>query len=368
MRASLPGAAGEIMKFAIKLLLKVIATILIIAGGGLLFLTLTAYSPEPQEEAITLFDRANESFTPQTLQITNWNIGYAGLGAESDFIMDGGVTSKVSSIDIVNNNLKGIEDFLLHQESDVYFIQELDRNSARSWNVEQANILDAAFPDYSAWFSYNHKAIFVPFPPTDPMGRTEAGLTTMTRYIPNETPERHQLPGDYSWPTNTVHLKRCAMITRIPSSTKGKDWCLINIHLSAYGDGTLRSQQLGYLKDWMMKLYGEGHYVVIGGDWNSLPPGIELDQFGTYTTPEELLFWIQRIPDDWTPAGWLWGNDPQNPTNRTLEKPFVRGENLESIIDGFVISPNVEIIDIQGWDLAFQNSDHNPITITVSEK
>lgn len=353
------------MKRVVKILLIVLAVLILIPAGGLLFLTLAAYDPPPQEAALNFSPGASSDFAPETLRILTWNLGYAGLDKNSDFILDGGVTSRPPNRETVEANLKAIGDFLTFQDSDVYFLQEVDKASSRTWKIDQTAFLKEKFPGFSGWYGRNYKAPFVPFPPKDPIGTTDSGIVTLTRFAPKDIPGRHQLPGEYSWPVRTVHLKRCAVITRIPTPEPGKDWCLINVHLSAYGDGSLRAQQLGYIKEWMVELYEEGHYVVLGGDWNSLFPGIHRDHFTPFTTPEELTTWIQRIPEGWTPADWRWCFDPQVATNRSLEKSFVRGENLETIIDGFLVSPNIEVKEIQGFDLAFESSDHNPLAITL---
>ncbi len=357
------------MKLYVKIPLFAVITLLILAGAGLLFLTLAAYRPPDTEEAVLINAPAETAlFGPEVLRIIDWNIGYAGLGGESDFILDGGVTSKPDSPETVEENLQAIGDFLKHQDGDVYFLQEVDKKSTRTDRLDQTAYLRDIFEEYHVWYARNYKAVFVPFPPSDPMGAMDSGLLTLSRFTPEETPRRHQLPGQYSWPVNTVHLKRCALITRIPSPDPDRQWCLINIHLSAYDDGTLRSEQLGFLKEWILSLYEEGHYVVVGGDWNSLFPGIELHHFAPSTTPPELLAWIQKIPQGWSPRDWQWVYDEKTPTNRTLEKPFVRGENLESIIDGFLVSPNVLVEEVQGFDLRFQNSDHNPVAVTLKIK
>jgi endonuclease/exonuclease/phosphatase family metal-dependent hydrolase len=45
--------------------------------------------------------------------------------------------------------------------------------------------------------------------------------------------------------------------------------------------------------------------------------------------------------------------------------PYVKGETFETVIDGFLISPNLEIIKTKTHDLGFKNSDHNPVTVTL---
>lgn len=44
-----------------------------------------------------------------------------------------------------------------------------------------------------------------------------------------------------------------------------------------------------------------------------------------------------------------------------FEGPYVRGENFTTVIDGFVLSPNVRAENVRMRDLDFQFSDHQPV-------
>ena len=356
MEKSLAGIRGT-MKKGTKITFIILIVIILIPLGGLLFLTLAAYDPPPQEAAIAPGSSNSLEFTPETLRILTWNIGSAALNKNDGPPSDGETTGKSPNGETVKANLKDIGDFLSHQDGDVYFIQEVDRASSQTWKIDQARLLQTLFPDYSNWYSRNHKALFIPFPLLNPIAAVDSGILTLSRFTPRKQAVRHQLPGEYPWPIRTIHLKQCALIIRIPSPEAGRDWCLINIHLSAYKDGSLRAQQLSYLKKWMVELYEAKHFVVLGGAWNSFP------------TQKELPKWIRKVPQGWTPEGWQWGFDPKIPPHRFLGKPLPRGEeNLETIIHGFLVSPNIEIKEIQGFDLAFKNSEHNPLAITLTRR
>lgn len=335
----------------------------------LLTISLTAYRPSeilPLEnigESPLLYETI-----PQELTITSWNIGYGGLGFESDFVLDGGKMGKPESRDQVEKNLKGIAETLDSFNSDILLLQEVDTKSNRSFGINQVERITALRPGYHAWFARNYKALFIPYPLNSPLGRVNSGILTLSRFSA-ESSQRLQLPGNYSWPVKLFYPVRCAQVTRFPAESGERDWYIINVHLSAYDKGgNLRIQQLKYLRELMLKLYNEGHYVIAGGDWNSLFPGSDLKDFGEYTTGEDDLFWIQSIPESWTPEGWQWGIDSSIATCRTLEKPYVKGENLNVVIDGFLLSPNLELKGVKGLDLNFQNSDHNPVTLTVKTK
>jgi hypothetical protein len=47
---------------------------------------------------------------------------------------------------------------------------------------------------------------------------------------------------------------------------------------------------------------------------------------------------------------------------------YKEGVNFLSVIDGFLVSPNVEIKQVKGYDLKFKNSDHNPVKIWLKLK
>ena len=76
--------------------MKIIYIILaLLAGAFLAFLIISAileHKPAPQEEAIhyPALKPLAENNIPDSLKIMTWNIGYAGLGENMTFFMDGG--------------------------------------------------------------------------------------------------------------------------------------------------------------------------------------------------------------------------------------------------------------------------------------
>ena len=67
-------------------------------------------------------------------------------------------------------------------------------------------------------------------------------------------------------------------------------------------------------------------------------------------------------------AGWQCLMDTTLPSCRSLDQPLV-GADTESfqyyLIDGFIVSEGVEILNLQTQDLGFVNSDHNPVVLDV---
>ncbi len=331
----------------------------------LLFFVLTEYRPKASESVAPAYTTPVSESSPGGLRIFSWNTGYFGLDQKMDFFLEGGKTTARSPLETQRNSIESVIQTVGKQEPDICFFQEVDRDSHRSFGIDQLHALYSGLGGYNTYFALNYKSPFVPVPLKAPMGGVQSGLAVFSKFA-IDSAERLQLPGEFSWPVRIFHLKRCALVTRMASPVEGKDWYLINVHLSAYDDGGMRKQQLDFLKTLLTDIYAQGHYVVVGGDWNSIFPGLSKDHFGEYTTDEEDLFWLQKIPGNWTPDGWQWCYDAEVPTARSLEQPYKAGENFTCIIDGFLVSPNLRVDEVRGFDLGFKNSDHNPVALTVS--
>jgi len=358
-----------------RITLPVIFLIILIPATGFLLFLLSArifeYRPEPIEETqmIQSDNTDLQAVIPidSKLSIFDWNIGYGGLDAGSDFVLDGGTQSLPESLFQVEENIRGIADLVDAQKADFYFFQEVDLYSKRSYRMDQAEILSSLKLNHDSRFALNFKVFFIPYPLRHPIGRVKSGLLNLSRFKVSES-RRHQLPGSYSWPTRLFMLRRCINVSKYETAIPGQSLYLANVHLSAYDDGGMRKEQLAYIREWMMALYTEGNYVVLGGDWNSLFPEVGFDDFAPYTTTVEDLYWIQRIPENWTPEKWRWGWDPEIPSCRTLEQPYAPDENFRTIIDGYLVSPNVRIERVRTLDENFTYSDHNPVKIDFKLK
>jgi len=98
----------------------------------LLFFTVGAYNPPLELTLLPEHDSSAGSSQPQELTLLTWNLGYAGLDQHTDFFMDGGRMSHPRSKRAVQENFEAIKLFLLSHNADIYFLQEVDRSSART--------------------------------------------------------------------------------------------------------------------------------------------------------------------------------------------------------------------------------------------
>ncbi len=333
-----------------------IVVILMVIFGFIIFFEITMYRPPKVQEIKVLREIEGEEFRTE-FSILTWNIGYGGLGKSADFFMSGGKRSKPASKKIVKENINAVLSFI--QNFDCVLLQEVDLMSSRTYKINEVELFSRL--PYFSYFAMNYNVKFVPVPLFSPIGRVKSGIMTLSRFRPYKV-ERYSLPGDLEWPRKLFELKRAFLLARY--RVDSHDLLILNLHLSAFDNGKLRMKELEYLKNFILNEYERGNYIIVGGDWNLIMPGLSKKHF-QFTTAEKYLRNYLEFPLNWTPPEWQWAFDSNTPTNRSNEKPFVKGENFLTVIDGFLTSPNIEIISVKGIDLEFENSDHNPVQLKI---
>jgi len=340
---------------------------------ALIYGTLTDFKPDEVIELQLDSSSDEKIITDSVLTFANWNVGYSGLGAESNFFYDSGgfLTSKGKMIRAprknVEKNLAGVLNFIQKNKADFYLFQEVDRKSKRSYHTNTHAKYAEQLPNYASTFAVNYKSARVPLPVLEfwrVMGKMDSGLGTYSRYQPTKA-TRYQFPGSYGWPDRIFHLDRCFAVHRYPTAS-GQELVVINTHNSAYDDGTMKAQQMEYLKKYIESEYNKNNYVIIGGDWNQCPPGVKFDMFKSIEAGEG--YTQVNIKEDYLPRGWTWAYDTNVATNRKLTDSYKKGETFTTLIDFYLLSPNVEVVEVQGVDQDFQFSDHQPIMLKAKLK
>lgn len=348
-------------KLIFRLLGTLLTLVLLVLVALITFLSVTEYKPADTETAAfaDTQKQAPKASSSQVFTVYTWNTGYGGLGEESDFFMDGGEMVDPPSQETVEKNMEGIRSFLQSSPADAWLLQEVDIRSSRTGSVNQyAAYLDAL--DGSGTFAYNYKCPFVPIP-VPPMGRVESGIATYTSVLTNENAQRISLPCPFEWPVRSANIKRCMLLTRIPLEGTDRELVLINFHLEAYDDGEGKAAQTRQLMYLLQQEFEKGNYVVAGGDFNQSFPGA-LESY-PITDPEK---WTPGILEESIlPEGWSFAYDLSTPTCRLLDQPL--SEDCQRyVIDGFILSPNVQPVSVRTVDLQFQYSDHNPVCLTFT--
>lgn len=343
-------------KLWLKILLGIVAAILAVVIGLVVYLTVTEYRPRDVQDAEWIYTSGDAAWGRE-LTVYTWNIGYAGLDANTDFFMDGGSTVNPSK-DAVTENLAAISDFIASHEADAWLLQEVDVHSKRTGYVNELEAIADGFAGNYA-MAYNYKCDYVPFPlPT--IGKVESGIATFASGRMMGSPQRIALPCPFSWPVSTANLKRCLLVTRMSVAGSDKEVVLVNLHLEAYDDGEGKIAQTNMLMNFLQAEYEKGNYVIAGGDFNQVFP--------------ETLESFPLREDSWTPGvleenalptGFSYAFDGAGATCRLLNRPYDADSQLY-VLDGFIVSPNVRIEQVQTQRLDFAHSDHNPVRLDVT--
>lgn len=355
----------------LKTFLIVIAVLIGLAGLLLLLATVTDWRPDKPEPAEVKGNAPVIQISDSVLTILSWNLGYFGLGKDCDFFYDGGRMTRPTKPEYLQYSGNALNYLGQSKEIDFYFFQEVDMDSRRSYYDDQVARLREAFPGMESAVALNYLVSFVPVPFNNPLGKVKSGLLSFSSWHSEEN-TRYPFPGGYSWPVRLFQLDRCFLLSRI-ALPGGKELILINTHNEAFDNGEQRKQQIAVLKNLMLAEYKKGNYVVTGGDWNMNPVGFSpTDLPSNFSSGEnELIFRsgdISRIIEpqferDFSPPDWKWVYDPEIPSNRDVDEPYTKGKTPTTIIDFFVVSPNVSVEKISTQDLGFAWSDHQPVVM-----
>ena len=189
---------------------------------------------------------------------------------------------------------------------------------------------------------------------------------TLSSY-PVQSATRVQLPCPFKWPVRVANLKRCLSIHRIPVNGTERELVVINLHLEAFDSGEGKIAQTKALAELMNKELEKDNYIIVGGDFNQIFSTEDASLFphqeGKWTMGEL----DESIFDD----SFVFLMDETTPSCRSLDQAYV-GANKETfqyyLVDGFIVSNNLTVLNCETKDFGFVNSDHNPVLLRVRLK
>ncbi len=352
--------AGKIIGIAAAVCVAAFAALLV-------FLTAAEYRPAAVE-SVGITEGAGGSEKKDTpgpgteLTVVSWNAGYGALGDNADFFMDGGHMVVSADRERVNANLGGIADRLGELDADVVFLQEVDEDSARSHGIDEVSFFRSRFGEMDSAFAPNFRAKFVPYP-LPPIGRVSSGILTFSDFG-IRTAERLRLPCPFKWPVRLANLKRCLLVTRIPAGEDGRELVLVNLHLEAYDDGEGKIEQTRMLKEFLQEEASKGSYVIAGGDFNQSFSSVDIS---AYEAQEGK--WAPGLIDTGEfGEDWQFLMDAETPSCRSLDQPYAGADRASFqyyVIDGFIVSANIEVESFGVLDEAFRCTDHNPAVMKI---
>lgn len=343
---------------------SLLGTIVLLFGIFLIYASATTLKVKDRERMKVHGNLETAFDASVSHDILSWNIGYCGLDEYNDFYMDGGKNSLARSPKAVKQNLNAIKNKISELDPDLFFIQEIDVDSHRSYNINELKsfrkTFDAEHYEYS--FASNFKAGFIPVPLSEPLGSVYSGIATYSKYHSTEA-TRIQLPIPFKWPVNLLNLKRCLLVNRLPIQGSNKELVLVNLHLEAYSDNAGKIKQLKMLMKIFESEVAKGNYVIAGGDFNQTFSNIDLEKYDHYKDWVPPIIDVTKYPDS------QFVMDDSVPTCRSLNKPYHNTDiekHVHYMLDGFVLSNNIQVNSCETLDLGFVNTDHNPVKLNFT--
>jgi len=346
----------------IKKIIKIFITVIIflITLAGLFFLSVFATQQKPQKiEDINIRHTQKPPYllaTKPFYTVVTWDIGFATKGAGVDFYFEGGTTS-YPPLDSVTQWFSGIENHLTAMDDvDFILIQEVDRLSRRSYNMDQRRNIDTLFPHHARCFTNNHNVSFIPVPLRQPYGEISAGMTTVSATYPLES-TRHAFEKRGNFFKKPFMEDLCC-ISNHYRLRNGKSLIVINV----YNPPSLKAAEKQRLTQSVVALmvteYEKGNYVMAGGHWGVTPLTASDADF---PIPDTTFFNRNRFLSDFLPSEWELCFDPSHPTARSMSAPYQPDSTPVSITDFFIVSPNIRVIETKTIPLEFQYSPHHPV-------
>ena len=204
-----------------------------------------------------------------TLTVVTYNIGYLS-----------GMTNNrpvVRSRALYKENMDAAAALLRHLDPDVVGFQEIDFGAARSFDVQQADVLARRLSYRAAAEAVNWDERYVPFPyglPSVNFGRIVSGQSVLSRF-PIASHERVVLARPpLPFYRDALYLDRLAQVVRLEVPRPGgttTPLVVINVHLEAFDAGT-REREIRTVRRLYDEYAATGAPVLLIGDFNSVMP------------------------------------------------------------------------------------------------
>ena len=359
-----------------KKLIKAIGIALLIFAGivaAYLAYIILSYHRIEDHQILEITNRTDDKKpeVEKIYSILSYNIGFGAYSDDFSFFMDGGKYSRAYDKETVMNNTNNAMELIKQYQPDIILLQEVDTDSHRSYHVNQYEMIQELFPEENNNYAVNYDSPYFLDPVFTPHRASKSGMVTLSEYSISSA-ERRSIPVSTGI-MKFFDLDRCYVVNRIPTEN-GKELVVYHVHLSAYTDDvSVVTNQISMLSEDMKKEYEAGNYIICGGDFNQDMLGNSPEIFGTDTKE---VSWCNPFPAKTLPDGIKRATDyltkeqisALSPSCRNADSPYKEGESFVTMVDGFLVSDNVEVLKFETIDTKFKYSDHNPIRMEFSLK
>ena len=359
------------MPIALKVILGLLGALLLVTVGYVVYLLISYHRLPDNVELVVNAPVSEEELTKaqsgEEYSIVTYNLGFGAYTPDFSFFMDGGESSVAESKESVCETISGAAGMVKDLNADFILFQEVDLDATRSYHVNQFDMLTEVFDTYTSNYAINYDSAFLFYPFNEPHGKSKSCLATFSKYEMTSA-LRRSLPISTSF-SKFFDLDRCYSITRIPVEG-GKELCLYNVHLSAYGNSDeIRAGQVGMLCDDMLADYEKGNYVICGGDFNHDLKNKEFDSENEYS-------WAYPFPREMLPKNFALCMDAfsdeekekMHDSARNADMEYVEGVTFTVTLDGYIVSDNVEVTVYENLHTGYLYADHDPVCMRFKLK
>lgn len=365
-----------------KKAMNILKALLLVLGAAIVVFLLyfayvsLSYSRIPDNQELSVENNQEKVMeTGKTYSAVTYNVGFGAYCPEFTFFLDEadwkdgshttGKNGRGITRDIVIDNVEDQAAVLRDIGADFILLQEVDEDSTRSYHIDMVSYFAATFPFMSNVYAVNFHSPWLNLPVLDPIGIINGGIQTLSRFnVEEATRYSYPIASDFS---KIFDLDRCFTVHKIPVEG-GKTLVLINSHLSAYDEGgVIRQQQLQLLNSFITDEYNKGNWVIVGGDFNH---ALGKEYIDAYQTEQLVPKWANVLDNEDLPPHFSIvkpENGMETASCRNPDTPYKEGVNYITIVDGFIVSDNVEATSLV-YDIDFRNSDHQPVVLSFTLK
>ena len=200
--------------------------------------------------------------------VITYNLGYASGLLNLGFATTEETKEKANET-VFEKNLKQLSEHLEAIQPDVMLLQEVDFDSDRSYNTNQAEYIANALPlPTHRYDSVNWSKRFIPYPITKParwVKAMQSGQSILSSYpiIDYRTETLEKPKKNYFY--DRFYFER--LLQSVVIKVGQENIAVLNVHLDAYNE-EVRERQLDEVLNSAERYRGLGMPIVLGGDFN----------------------------------------------------------------------------------------------------
>jgi endonuclease/exonuclease/phosphatase family metal-dependent hydrolase len=233
--------------------------------------------------------------------------------------------------------------------------------------VNEVEMVTNAQRQYANVYGQNYDSAYLFYPFNQPIGKAKSGILTLSK-AKVDSARRYSLPVDTDF-NKIIDLDRAFTATKT-TVANGKQFIMVNIHMSAFTPNVkIQQAQFAKLFKYINHAYQQGNYVMVAGDYNHRLLKNTAEIFHTKDLDET---WTHLFPKSKLPAGFYIPTmglaAAKVPSVRALDQPYKPGKSFVTLIDGYILSPNIKAESVHVVSTGFQYSDHNPVVLKFQLK